>query len=549
MKTVSSFLLAFFLAVISTSIGAAAVDQACLQNGNGRIVLIGDSITGLSRNAANGFAYDMEAAIKATYPDSKLELEALGGSGQSVGSWLGVEENSRTKEANLDVKGIGVKATLDQPADVVVIMLGMNDVLAPYIDNTPASLDRWAQRYEKLIDALQRRVKPRLIALGSVTPCTEAPDSPKNQLIDAMNERVRALAQKVGGRYLPTSESVWEILQRGRTLKSDFHVTYDFVHPNEPGHLGIAIGMLKGLGETKAAEWLATQKLPKIWKNAVGAKPSFSWQVMPAASVGSSNRLAFRIKYWWSAAGGAANSSLCVTLTAPSGWQVTPPQINGATGEFMATGAPDQFQNTLTMDGQAGDEKRVASVMIPAPWLVAAKLVQPWSGAEFDPGKGRTAVDDAIEKGGDFTGPIEGVGAQKLVWQIYFSSVNFTGLDNPGSVDFNAVTHPATFEAGYGARWIYSERDRPVRLQIGASMFAGAVHLIVWLNGKDIYCDKLGVKTIDTELKKGWNSMVFKSNHRTWQWQQSIALAGVGDDSLADLRYSVKPPEHKTESK
>ncbi len=544
MNPIQAFLCLLTVVLYPASpLGAAESEQPCLQNGNVRLVLVGDSITGQSWNAPDGFAHRMEAALKAIYPDSKPDLIVLGGSGQSVESWQNVEKEARTAENYLDVKDIGVKATLDQPADVLVIMLGMNNVLAPYTDQTPASLDQWTRSYQELIDALRKRLKPRVIGLGSITPCTEELASPKNQLMDAMNERVRALAQKAGARYLPTSESVREILRRGRTLKPDFHVTRDFIHPNEAGHLGIAIGMLKGLGEARAAEWLVTQKLANIWKHAVGTKPSFSWQVMPTDSTGLSGRFTFHIKYWWPVADGVASPSPRVRLVAPAGWQFTPLQMDAATGEFTVTGLPDQARNILVLEGKTGDEERHASVVIPAPWLVAAKLVQPyWNGSEFDAEKGRTPVDDTIEKGGDFTGPLEVSGGQKLVWQLYFPSVNFTGLDDPASVDFAAVTHAATFEGGYGAHWIYSERDRPVRLEIGTQMFAGETHLIVWINNQELYRGKLANKRVETRLKKGWNTLAFKANHRTWQWQLSVGLAGVGDDSLADLRYSIKPP-------
>ncbi len=77
------------------------------------------------------------------------------------GAWRNAH---RREEVFLDVPKIGVKAALDRPADVLVIMLGMNDVLAPYVADEPASLDRWTDDYRALIHALQQRVKPGVTA-------------------------------------------------------------------------------------------------------------------------------------------------------------------------------------------------------------------------------------------------------------------------------------------------------------------------------------------------------------------------------------------------
>ena len=49
-----------------------------LKQGNARVVLIGDSITGQSRNYSAGFAHQMDWALKQAYPDCEPNLIALG---------------------------------------------------------------------------------------------------------------------------------------------------------------------------------------------------------------------------------------------------------------------------------------------------------------------------------------------------------------------------------------------------------------------------------------------------------------------------------------
>jgi len=501
----------------------------------------------LSRNAGGiGYAYQLEDALKATYPKSTPIIIALGGSGQSVGSWANVEKQSREKPTSLDVKGIDAKETLDQHADVLVVMLGMNDVIAPYVGDDPKAIDAWQSRYEQLVGALKTRLTPRVIGLAKITPASEEITSPKNQLIAALNARLPEVAKNVGGRVLPVGDTVREILAHGRTLRPDFHVTMDFVHPNEAGHIGIAIGMLEGLGEGQAAAWLREQHLPKIWKSALGDKPSISWEATPLPGGGHSEVQTFRIRYWWTSP--AAGSKPRVELVAPKGWQVSPQSITGAIGEFTAAGTPDQIQNVLTLQGAANGEQRSAQVRIPAPWLVTAKLIQPlWAGGPFQADKAVTPVDLAIEAGAGFTGALDVGKGQVLAWQRYFPSVNFTGLDDPASVDFTAISITSNFEGGYGARWIHSDRARDVQLKLDSKIFAGSMYLTVWLNGEAVYKGLLTAETprpkiVPAKLRQGSNALVFKANHVQWQSQVMVGVASVEGDSLADLRYSTTAP-------
>ena len=94
------------------------------------------------------------------------------------------------------MKGVPVKASLDKPADGLVIMLGMNDVLAPYVADTPESLDRWTANYRELIVNLKARLQPKVVGLATVTMNTEDPASPKNVMIGKMNERSQTAGRR-----------------------------------------------------------------------------------------------------------------------------------------------------------------------------------------------------------------------------------------------------------------------------------------------------------------------------------------------------------------
>ena len=106
----------------------------------------------------------------------------------------------------------------------------------------------------------------------------------------------------------------------------------------------------------------------------------------------------------------------------------------------------------------------------------------------------------------------------------------------------------ATVEAG--ARWIRSDRERPVTLELSTSGLAARIHLTVWLNGRVVYQDDLttdpqrkptGKVAVNAILRAGENTLVVKSNHCNWQWQFSANLRGADGDDLADLRYATQP--------
>ncbi|EDY17046.1 lipolytic protein G-D-S-L family [Chthoniobacter flavus Ellin428] len=453
-----------------TSSGAPA--SPLLQKGNARVVLVGDSITGQSRNHPAGYAHQMDWALEQAYPGCHPHIIALGGSGQGVQAWLNTEKRSRTDSFPLDVKGIDVKTELDQPTDVLIVMLGMNDVLAPYVWDEPASWEKWSANYRELVTSLQSRLKPKITAVATATMCTEDETSPKNEMIRKLNEHLQSLAQEMGLLVLPTHATMLDVLRRGRHVKADFHVTHDYVHPNEAGHQAIAIAMLRGLDGEKAARAIEEQKLAKI---------------------------------------------LNPTSSAP----------------VPVTIAPS-----------------------PAPWVVTAGFVRkPWN--DRQPPTGATfhgPVEDAIEHGRSPLDVAEAAPGQKLDWEPYQASINFTGGANPDSVDFAAVTHARPFEAGYGARWIRSDRERPVNVELSTQAFAGTPYLEVWLNGKSIYSGLIAgepgkKKTVPAQLHGGWNTLAFALNHVTWQMQCTVHLAGVGDDSLSDLQYSINAQEAETSTK
>ncbi|MCR5165561.1 MAG: hypothetical protein K6C40_16290, partial [Thermoguttaceae bacterium] len=97
-----------------------------------RVLVVGDSITAQS-NADWGYAPIVRKAL-ADAGVTDVTFVSLGWSGQTVAGWIPVVERSKT---DLNVHGdrgdILFKQEFDQGGDTLIVFLGMNDVLCPYV--------------------------------------------------------------------------------------------------------------------------------------------------------------------------------------------------------------------------------------------------------------------------------------------------------------------------------------------------------------------------------------------------------------------------------
>jgi lysophospholipase L1-like esterase len=524
-----------------------------------RVVVIGDSITGLGERAKDGFVHLMREALAAVHKDSSFELVGLGASGWAMPAWEGKLNQKRgpKDEWFTDVPNVGVNATLDKPVDVVIIMLGANDTFRSEVGEQDSpyqqSLDHWEPHYVRLIETLRARTHARVVALAQCTLVGGNPDLPINRFFDKLNDRIAAIAKKTDCLVLPTNIACKEMIGDGRTIQNDFKITYDLVHPNSNGHAAIAMGMLEGFGEKQAADYIRKKCVqPMIEK--ITQDATIAYELKPLGPKGDMQN--FLIRYWWPVETTPAGGKPEVHVTVPQDWTtwtIEAKNSGGLSGQFLVSGKPDRLKNVFTLEGASGADKRRAEIVIPAPWLLAAGPVHVWSKVvpmvEKDV---RTAIDDAIEQGKDFTAAIDlsktddpQFKGRTLRWRHYFATIDNFGGPSPLVADFYGVTNARAFETGYGARWVYSDRDRPIRLELFAPPKVKGIYLFVWLNGKKEYSGQVddatgGRVSIKTTLKKGWNPLAFHLCR--WQsYEVGIELLPVGEDNLADLRYSSVP--------
>jgi lysophospholipase L1-like esterase len=514
-----------------------------------RILFCGDSITGQGGNSPDGYCRQVEAALQAVYPGASNRVAVLGGSGQTVGSWLNLATRATNGVAFLDVPGVEVRATLDAGTDVLFVMLGMNDLLRPAIGDTPESLRAWREQYVALLRTLRDRTRPRVTALGTVTLLTEALQSPKNRVRVLMNRQVREIAAAEGLLVCDTGEATERLLWQGRSLDPDFHVAPDLVHPAGAGHAAIAAAILEGLGEEAAAriprERCAAHLAP------TDAYPTLSYDVTSVRQPADAPSNTYAITYWWTS-NKAVSQPPAISLAIPDGWRIERQTHAATSGVFTLNGVPDRLINALTLTAKAGDIERTRRIAIPAPWRVSAGLPNPAAWARnptfhYDPSNSVQDVDLPLIRGEGFDAPLAGKD-RAVSWTIYTPSVNYTGGRDPGSLDAFALAFGGLFESVRAARWIHSARARTVEIALSSSVFAGQVGVCVWVNGRCAYAGAITSEpkrqaVARAELTSGWNRLFVKFDHLEWQCQCACSLRGVDGDDLDDLRYSAVPPE------
>jgi len=517
------------LAFVFSFDSSGAVSASVLQAGD-RIVFVGDSIT---MKGIRGWCQLVDKALTQTHPELGQTVVAIASSGQTVGSWTKIEKKSREQLVVWKIpQALDVGKELDKKADVLVIMLGMNDVLGPRVVDTEAGYTKWKESYRDLIIALRQRCEPRVLGLATPTPCTEDPASPKNVVMDRLVKEIQDLAAEENCIVLPTREAAWEVLDNVRWVNPNGHITGDQVHPNGDGHLAITVGMLRGLGEEEtAAKLLANPQY-------VPQPGNLSYRLYPLPQVLLRENLRYRLDVY--------HSDDTVSFTLPTGWHMKELKSGVDENHYELSGSPDHLMNLVVINTDTKSQE----LHIPAPWLIATTYINKkgWGRGNFDAERGRLPVDEIFRTGHSFASKmigLEAVPGKKLEWTLLTGGIDYGGRGAPDVVDFAGVDYFSSGQVAYGLRWIYSEKKMSVNLNIGVPGH-GKHHLELWCNGVTLYTGeptKANKQGYPVLLKAGWNLLSFKSNYLFSKWQLSLGLVGTDESTLTDLRYAVKPPK------
>lgn len=319
------------------------------------------------------------------------------------------------------------------------------------------------------------------------------------------------------------------LLDEGRKHPPDFHVTSDFIHPSKEGHLAIAMGMLKGFGEAEAMNYLFARKSLQLWDS---NQESLSWRVEHLGTDDAKDRFRIRFDHL------GATRQARPTLELPREWKIVSVKAGDAGGEFVVEGVWDRLENIFVI--HAG--KSAAKVVIPAPWLIGSGNIGSAGSKKMEfiePTKTAFFNEDRFGQGLGFNDPVSLKSCNSVVWKRHFASMDYGGGNSPGAIDFAAVRFYQNFDIAYDVRWIFSEKDSPISLEIQSSP---ANNSTVWLSGDSAFFgspNQAELQKVTVHLKTGWNTLVFKSNHFQAQWQFKINLSG---ENLDRLRVSMTPP-------
>lgn len=215
-----------------------------------KILFQGDSITDAFRKPeelnpayqlGNGYAFLVAASLSAKFPGQGLEFFNRGVSGNTVA----------------DLRTRWSLECLDLEADVVSLLVGVNDTIRAMKGIEAADDAAFLSTYESLLDSVKSRnprarlilLEPFLLEVGEVTPDWGAHLKP----------RQRAIAKIAEERQLSLIP-LQEIFDQACKDAPASYWTYDGIHPTHAGFNLIAEawmeagGLLLGLAQTERGE-------------------------------------------------------------------------------------------------------------------------------------------------------------------------------------------------------------------------------------------------------------------------------------------------------
>lgn len=475
------------LGMVFVAMGWVAAAVAGIQAGD-TVVFCGDSITCLGQMHPWGYRHQLTNALAQVRGVTDVKVVNLGFCGNGVANWLDIERNSKTMKVQANdhsrvTPDETVGDTFAHKVDVLVLSLGMNDMLCPFIEDEPGQIAKWLNDYRQLVRNLRARTKPREFVVCSIQPLTNDRASAKNMLEAKLDAGIRRIAADEGVRFADYHGELLATLEKIRARNAHYQDTPDCVHPRELGNIAMSMAFLRALGDMDLVGYLEARQLLRLQATVpqeTAAK--ISYRVFPRNpdDVTSKER------------------------TYDIAWTRLADGVQGRTTVKLV---PDKARNFVKVD--------CGEVMIPAPWRVSEPLKP---GARLEDVK---------------------------VWKTLCPTLDYVGGDDPGSVDYMQAWFGGKTDTFFATRRIYSAKPRALAFEMRTSAFSNTYAFGVSLNGAEVWSDTLPRgKTVTAtrgvlNLKAGWNELVIRTDHREWQRQFALALLPAAGDTLDDLRYDA----------
>ncbi len=498
-------------------------DPAPLLKPGDTVVLCGDSITCNSRSHKWGYVHQITNALAQVSPNANYTFKPLGFCGNTVESWISIEANSRrttvmSNNHSAQWPGLNVGDALTNRVDALVVSLGMNDVLCPFVRDTDESMAKWKANYRTLINHLRERAKPRIVLISTVPPLTNDPDSAKNRVLARMDAMVRELAREENVLVVDYQGALAGALAKIRARSPDYQDTPDFVHPRELGNLAMGAELCRSLGEKAAADFLDARFAERLNAMVPATPAQVSWRLF-AKSLNTPNadQLSYEIE-WFRI--GDDTGALAVEL--PDGWKADARSVTGRNGKITVTGSPKSASNVVKIGS--------AAIAIPAPWRVSAPFDFPaiWHGQTYLTNAPCPVAVSAVGE-----------------WRLTSGSHDYLGALNPWSIDYMQSWFGMQKDSFYAMRKIWSDKDREVRATFRNATFSGTFGFHVFLDGAEVAVSGLKrgkneAPPLSLKLKQGWNELIIRCDHSEWQRQFSFELQPAEGDTLNALRFDWK---------
>jgi len=504
-----------------------------------RIVVCGDSITFHSAELPFGFYHQLTNVFAKTCPEKELSVAALGFSGAHVGTWTDLNRRSYTQEiwTHFRKPGWSVSAVLSNKVDALVVFLGMNDILMPSMDGSPAAVEAWGGWLRTLVRDLRKHTGARKTVLCTTTPLTADPASPKNIVRLQLGEELRKVAAEENCGVADFGKVVMDVIDDTRRFSTTFQPVPDFVHPQKLGHLAMARELCRAFGETKAAEILARDYAAELAAESGRAKGNVAWRLHPLTKDAARRELSYRIEWFWHDTPDASSGGKSVTAAfgLPEGWSVDSRTDGATSGEVTVKGVPDRLVNPVTVTLKAGALVKTDTVPIATPWRVSSGWDgrSAWRGTTWQTNATDAAAADAALKG---------------PWTYVTGTYDYKGGVAPGSLDPYQATFGTTADSLWAVRTVVSEKARDVKGLLSHTTFSISGGFTLYVNGERVFADFLdrngkGRSEVPAfRLRKGANEIRLRADHSYWERQFSFDLVPCAGDDLSDLRYLPSTP-------
>jgi len=205
-----------------------------------KLLLIGDSITdcerarpvgeGLFGAVGKSYVQLLEGFLHAIHPAHAIRVVNMGTSGNTV----------------LDLKARWQTDALDLRPDWLSIMIGVNDVWRQFDLPRQNEIHVLPEVYEKTLEALVRKTRPRLKGLIMLAPFYIEPN--RNDGMRARMDQYGAIVKKIAAKnraiFIDTQAEFDAVLQHMHANA----IAWDRVHPNIIGHAIIARAFMNAIG-------------------------------------------------------------------------------------------------------------------------------------------------------------------------------------------------------------------------------------------------------------------------------------------------------------